>query len=427
MNRFVRAMALSVVNQVVTSGTNFVFGAVLVRQLTQEGFGAYGLAFSTLLLALNVGEALFMTPMTVAVARAPESGSANYAFTVFAGGVVVTALMTLPVAVIAAAMFWSSGWEPIGAISAAVAVVSFLFVTKEYLVRICYALRRESHALSVNLVFGVTAVTLAVTPWTRATAPLAAIACYAGASLAAIAVGLVVIRVFRGARVSSPLREVSLLFREGRWYVGSHFAYWLRLQAPTLATTWTLGLSSLGVLNAGRFLVTPPVILNPALGAVALPRLARLAGSDEPRAAAELRRGAFILGCTLATASGLYCAILWLWFEPLSRLMLGRADAVPRAIVAGWCVFVMALAIRNGFEVALKAKQKPKRILAANTVAAIAAVPLCVGGGIWFGELGIVLGGACAEIAVVLLMLTLSRAVASAGTVPADAVREVSP
>lgn len=60
-----RALSVSVLNQVVSSGTNFLFGLYLVRILAPAEFGLYGIGFAISLLYVGVGNALFLTQMVV--------------------------------------------------------------------------------------------------------------------------------------------------------------------------------------------------------------------------------------------------------------------------------------------------------------------------------------------------------------------------
>lgn len=418
MKCLVQAVLTSATNQAVASGTNFLIGVILVRHLSKEGFGAYGLAFAALLLAFNAGEALFMTPMTLEIARAPRDEVGDLVKSAFGGAVAVSGLISVPLALVWAVTFRASwGESSVVATTGALALAAFFFVLKESLLRIGYATRREGVVLGVNLSFAVTVLAVLLLPSTRPTTAAGAVSRHALAGAVSCAAAVAMLGVLRG-RMDSPFRTVRRLAREGRWFLGSNAAYWLRLQAPTLVATWTLGVASVGTLNAGRLLVTPPVMLNPALGQVALPRLARLAGEKD---LAPLFRAVLLFALTLALASASYCAVLWVWLEDVSQLMLGPGSGVPRGVVGGWCVFVIAQAFRNGAEVWLKSRGRARQLLVVNTAAVAAAVPLFWVGSFSGGEQGLLLAAATAELVVVVLVAASGALSRVAGRVSAGA------
>src|SRR5688572_27914583 len=60
-----RSMALSVADQAVVSGTNFLFAVVAARRLGPEMFGIFALIFTGWLLAQGIGRALVSQPFMI--------------------------------------------------------------------------------------------------------------------------------------------------------------------------------------------------------------------------------------------------------------------------------------------------------------------------------------------------------------------------
>lgn len=402
MTQLLRAIALGALNQGVSSGTHFMLSAFLVRQLSQEGFGAYGLAFSAMLLALNVADAVLMTPMTVALSQAPSERAGEMAAAAVQGAVCIAAGVGAVIVVVAALIFRSAGSGSVILMSGVTALAASSLILKEALVRIAYALRREATALVINSAFAVAVIGLTVASATRANSSEKAVAYYALAAGIAVLVGMWVIP-WRRSPESSPIALLRTWFVDGRWYLIANIAYWLRLQSPILVATWTMGLSSVGILNAARILVTPPVLLNPAMAQVALPRLSRLAAADSSRK--RFRVAVAGLAALLVGVTVLYCCVLWGWFDTFTNILLGRAGRVPALVVGSWCAFVVAQAARNAAELAVKALRRPKQNVAANALAVGLAFPACVGGWLIAGESGIVGGAALAEFSVVTILL----------------------
>ncbi len=405
--RVAAAVALALLNQVVSSGSNFLLGALLVRRLDAEGFGAWGLAFSALLLAINFADALVLTPMVVGIAQAPEARVKRYVGTVFAGSCVVAAAGALPIAIGTSVVFHSTWSGAAVELGLACGLAAFAFVVKEAVIRICFALRRERTALLVNLAFGATLLALVALPAFHVTSPAGALLAYLVGCAAATGVGLLLLPIAPADALVNPLHELSRLFREGRCYLGANLAYWLRVQAPTLVTTWALGLASVGVLTAGRLLLSPPIMVNPALSQVALPRLSRLAAT--PGAGSHFNRGIALVATGLVTLSLVYSAVLWWGFGPLTRIILGAGHGVPRDVAGAWCLFALMNGVRCAIEIGLKALRKAKYILIVNVAAAGLVFPVCVAGLRWIGVPGAAVGVALTELLLAGAMLTSGR------------------
>ncbi|HEX8909752.1 MAG TPA: hypothetical protein VF805_11155 [Anaeromyxobacteraceae bacterium] len=405
--RVATAVVLALLNQVVSSGSNFVLGALLVRRLTDVGFGAWGLAFSALLLALNFAEALVLTPMVVGIAQAPAEQVKGYVGTVFTGACVVAAVGALLVTLGAAAVFHSTWSGPVVALAAACGLASFSFVVKDTVIRICFALSRERLALLVNVTFGATLLALVVSPALHVASPTRALLAYFTAGGVASLAGVGLLRLAPAQILVNPLQELSRLFKEGRCYLGASLAYWLRVQAPTLVTTWALGLASVGVLAAGRLLLSPPIMVNPALSQIALPRLSRLAATPEDTA--RFDRGVLLLVAGLVALSIGYSAVLWWGFGPVTRIILGPGRGVSKAIAGAWCLFTLTNGIRCATEIGLKALRKAKYILMVNLAAAGVVFPACAAAVRFLGVPGVVLGVALTELLLAGAMLVSGR------------------
>jgi O-antigen/teichoic acid export membrane protein len=69
---------LGVLDQAVVSGSNFFTAVILGRYVAPAEFGVFVLAWTTLMIALSVQNALVCTPMSVIGAQKPESESATY-------------------------------------------------------------------------------------------------------------------------------------------------------------------------------------------------------------------------------------------------------------------------------------------------------------------------------------------------------------
>lgn len=400
------AAAAGVLNQALSSGANFLVGAILVRQLSREAFGAWGLAFSVFLLALNVADAVVLVPLAVAIARAKGGHGEEVAARLLVGAAGILAALALPLALVAAGLLHRAVPGGVGWMALLVAAASIPVVAKEAMIRVAYSLDRPGAALVVNVTFLVVAMALLASTRSSASSPLWAVGTYGGAAAAATLAGAWRMGIFAWSLPGVSSGAMTEMLREGRWYLGSNLASWLRMQAPILAAGWILGPAAVGLITAGRLLVTPPIILNPALGQVALPRLARAAEAGDLR---SVRKGQTLLGAVLLGTSLIYAAVLLLGFGPVAALMLGPSHGVTPGLASAWVAFAVIMALRFASELGLKATRLARSTLTGNLAAAAVAVPLCAIAATSLHETAVIAASAVAEAVAVLLLLILGR------------------
>ena len=105
---FGKALSISVINQVVSSGTNFALGIYLVRALTPTEFGLYGIGFAIALLYSGVGNALLLTQMVVHVPDKANEDKLHYAARVLVLAAVFSLLTALLAGLVLAMV---SAWQ----------------------------------------------------------------------------------------------------------------------------------------------------------------------------------------------------------------------------------------------------------------------------------------------------------------------------
>ena len=81
--KFRKALSVSVLNQAVSSGTNFVLGLYLVRVLTPANFGLYSIGFAIGIFFFGIGNSLFLTQMVVHTPGKSENDRMQYAANIF--------------------------------------------------------------------------------------------------------------------------------------------------------------------------------------------------------------------------------------------------------------------------------------------------------------------------------------------------------
>lgn len=339
-----RAFMLSLANQGVASGGNFVLNMYLARAMSLEQFGVYGLCYGACMLYIGVGNAVLLTQMTVSMSDRPDSAQAAFAGRTLCGVLLLGAALlalALPAALVLAALrvpYW-----PVVPLTALAAVT---MLGAEFFVSHAYLRRRERSALLVNCL---TVATLGAGIGTQALlgqAPSAASALlwYAlGAALASAAAYAAHPLALRHAHAT--LRQEWLAaWRHGRWALGGVGVTWLQAQSATYALALVLGPAGAGLANIGRLFISPFSFLLPAINKVALPRLAALRGSEPQR----MRRLAGRLTLTLVLLALAYTLLLLLTLDALAPLVLGqRLPQLPQMVTL-WCMVLVAQLARSG-------------------------------------------------------------------------------
>jgi O-antigen/teichoic acid export membrane protein len=353
IKRLGKVASISVLNQVVSSGTNFLLGLYLVRVLTFADFGLYSIGFAISLFYAGIGNALFLTQMVVNVPDKPVAHQSSYVASMGAADAGFCALtflvvfMALPAGGTLAP--WLGQYVEFGI---AVAAASGAYHFKDLFTRYSYTARKEVWALKINLVIAVTLMFLLAVQYTS-DYPITAVSAlwlYAIAQLSGAIAGQVFTKLpFAKVRFGQMWADVKEAWVGARWAVPTNIIYTLRGQAHTIVTAALAGPVGVAFLNATRLLVTPAIFVMPALTQVAVPRLATARSENKERV---LQLG-IRFTVLVVMISLLYSGILLLFLEPITQLLLGGKYPPSLELALAWCVFVCVhVACINGVMVA---------------------------------------------------------------------------
>lgn len=351
-------LLVSIVNQGVSSGTNFILGAYLARTLTPREFGLYGIGFALALFYSGFGNSLFLTQMVVNSPDKPLAERDLYAASIGAS-VAAFSLATLLVAALAcgalaAASADSVAHRPLGF---AIAAASVAYLAKEYFSRHAYVATRESWSLAIHTA-AAAALTLTLVVLRTLHVPLTAAGAlwvYAACHLVGAAVGQCFARIPLGSvSRQQVLRDCRDVWVDGRWAAATQAMYSLRTQAHVFVAAWGIGPTGVAHLNAGRLLVTPAVMIIPALSQVFVPRLAALrAGGTRGVIASGVWFSSILIGFAVA-----YSVVLLSTLGRLAPLVLGPNYSSLFGIVLAWCFVSCFLALRSGGDQVLQALKR---------------------------------------------------------------------
>jgi hypothetical protein len=192
----------------------------------------------------------------------------------------------------------------------------------------------------------------------------------------AVALALVEATEVRANESALPLPALVRAYRDTfpglAWRLVQSGSNEVQTRSHVFVVTLVRGVDQAGLLEAGRILWAPLVVLYQTWQKVAQPRLASLVSSGDTGGAIRL---VFLSIAALACIAALYAAILFALWEPLSRAIFSSfADVLPFAL--GWLAYTLAL-LSNWMLIALlNAQLRFRTIAIAGMLCATATITL---------------------------------------------------
>jgi len=366
-------LMLSLLNQVVSSGGNFVVGVYLARTLPLADFGLYGISYGICMLYIGVGNAILLTQMVVNMPDKPEAEKDAYASRMLVGVLMLGALtLTLGLLTILTAIALHPAWRQYFAIAATVTVTAIAFLGKEFMISYAYIRRKEILALSVStLSVAVLCCGLAIQylAGTTLTAQNVLILYAAGATIGATT-GYLAAPLDVRRNMSDLSADFLEAWRHGRWALGGVTITWIQAQTYTYALAFFLGPAGVGQANAARIFISPFSFLIPAINQITIPRLADLRESDSAR----MLRVSVLVTTGLFLFALLYVLVLLSCLDFVFSIVLGRQDRMIQSLVPVWCVVLVIQMILTGGSALLQVMRRFRILALINIPSAIAAV-----------------------------------------------------
>lgn len=369
-----KALSISVANQAVSSGTNFGMGVYLVRVLSPEDYGLYGIGFAISLFYAGIGNALFLLQMVVLAPNKTPEDRVPYAARIFLAVMCFTCLSFLLVILIfIVGGFGSSLFVQYRQYGIAVAAASSTYFVKEFFVRHAYNVRRERLALAIHLVLAASlTVLLSGLHFVHQTVSVeGAIWAYAFAHAIASLSGYFLAGLsLQGITCDSMIKDIKDAWHGGKWALLTNFVYFMRIHAHTIIVAVVVGPLGVAKLNASRLFVTPAVMLTPALSQVFLPWMANTNGGSSKQA----HHIGQLFTLALLGVAIIYSLSILLAFDIISPLVVGeRYDSI-FWLVATWCVYTCVLSLRNGQEIMVQVYKVFKKQTFATTLSALVTI-----------------------------------------------------
>lgn len=401
-----KTLSVSLLNQVVSSGTNFLFSIYLVRVLTGEDFGIYGIGFAITLLYAGVGDAIFLTQMVVHVPDKLPNDKLPYAGRML---VSLLAFCLITILLVAAALallkLFSLNIIHYFNLSLAIAAASISYLIKDFFIRHAYTIRRENNALLVNISIATSMILLllflnkeSITLNSEVALLIYALSNFFG--------GLVGFYFANLPILTANFREIRGDLREawvgGKWALGGVGLTWSQTQAYMYVTAIFIGPAGVGLINAAKIMITPALFLMPAITQLAVPRLAALRNTDQLR----MIKISLLFSIGLVCFATIYSLILVVFGEDFGYLLIGKYKYdVIFPVMMAWCTLLVLQFSRFGTAIFLQVTKEFKALTLLSGVSLLAAVAAAVILMSLIGVAGAVLGSAIGELVLSILLL----------------------
>lgn len=364
--------ALSLVDQGFTSLTGFAVNLLLARWLAPELYGAFALAFTAFLFVSGFQNVLLLEPLSV-IGPARHAGTLReyFARQVIVHMVLVGAFSLI--ALTATVVFWRFAPRSplVGAALGSALMLPFLLLF--WLARrMCYVIQRPGLAVvgSTAYFFLVTLALFALHFWGIIN-PFCVFLLMGGGGLIAGCVLLRSVGVMAvGARSQGELSWRATLGENwiyGRWLVGSTVLSYLANQTQMFMVAGLLGLGAAGVLRAMQLPSLVMIQLTTAAGLLVLPALSYDFGHNRWP---SLRRKAALVSFGLSGMALAFVALLAIFAAPLEHLLFKGKFAQYAWLFPVFALIPLVIAFTMGYDMTLRASQKPQFDLLANSVAA---------------------------------------------------------
>jgi len=365
----------ALLDQGLVSGANFIVAVLLARWLQPADYGAFAIAYASMLIVSGAHNALLFEPLSVFGATTFGNWQRHYQNLVGVAYVILSLLVLAAGAVAATAAPQSGlrGAVLVGAVS--VAPLTALTLVR----RLSYLRAAPWLAARASLIYCTLALTLlgAFKRFGIVSYPRAFV-CLAVASLAAAAYAWLRMPASHPSPDSSGaapslLAVVRRHWQYGRWVLISSVLTPFLSQWQLTVTAKCLGLGSAGVYRAVMNVTAPLAQGFVAISLLMLPRLARTAAERGPSRA--LISAGNVCG-VMAGAAAVFEIILLIWHKEMRALLY--ANQMPfdshLIVIAGFATLFLAAGSCAGQ--ATKALNHPGRLLVAEMSAALVSIPL---------------------------------------------------
>jgi O-antigen/teichoic acid export membrane protein len=415
-----RQFSTTVVDQVVLSGANFIVGLLLIRQTSDADYGMFVLVQSAITLLISGQMAWLSSPLAVlAPGKSPAQrrlmvGAVESSQRRFLRRAAAAALV---VPVIGYLMHFWTGLE---------ALVVTLGIGA------CWTALKREYFRGVLLVYGRPQAMLFADLINVAVLLVGALFAVYGprpgalwAVTALIASALAGETAARRALAKNPgivAGDSAPFWREMRplavWATIGAITYWLYNQSYNYVLASRIDLTAVADVNAARLLLMPTIVLTVGVKTLLVPVAATwLAETGVGR----LIRRLLIFATGIAAIDLVYCILLWIFRDPVSRDLMHKTIGHRDLLLILWASLSLIALYRDLLQTGLFALRKFRSLAGVTAVSAIASLAIMWWGIDTWGPAAALIGQVAGETTnLVGVILLLALASPRRGTVVPD-------
>jgi O-antigen/teichoic acid export membrane protein len=400
-----KSISISILNQVMSSGSTFALGFYLVRILSASEFGLYGIGFAIVLFYSGVGNALFLTQMVVHVPeKAPEERliyaacmfMALLIFCFFTGGGSITILS-----------LGNQIWPELSKYNntfMAIVAASVANLLKDFFVRHSYTVRKEIWVLGIN-----SSLAIALFLQLFASRYQTNVEINATGAMWILAISNVIGILFGLLLVKLPLLLVTTkklisdwkeAWHGGVWALGGSIIIWGQSQAYVYLTAVMVDPAAVGMINAAKLWITPAVFLLAATNQILMPRLAALRMTNVNK---MFNTSKYVTIC-FVTIAILYTMLFLVLSDRIVAIVIGDKYQNMTPLIFAWCLVLVLQFSRTGTSIVLQVMKEFRQIMFDNLWSAIIAIVCTVFLLQLMGMQGAILGSAIGELILSVLL-----------------------
>ncbi|MDO9452824.1 MAG: hypothetical protein Q7J29_08175 [Stagnimonas sp.] len=360
-SRMLRLFSSAVIDQAMLSATNFIVGLLLIRNASDQDYGHYVLAFSTLLLVTSFQGSLIGGPLAVlapkrdAEAKRVMVASLHRRLRQFSNRLTPVVLALLAVATVAVPLNWEYAL-----LGAAFVITTHTAIEREYLRSSLMLYSRPQAVLAVDAVYsavllvGAFAAVLLVKPAAPATIGAIALASVAGSWAARRSFG----RSPGWASEDAPtaLKEILVL---GYWAAVGSVIYWICNYGYNYVTAMKLDVATVAAIAATRLLLMPVNLLTAGVKSLLMPTAATWYNELGMR---ELVRRMLFFTFGLLVLMGLYDGLLWVLRDWVIDVVLKKNIADRDALIGLWILVFFIAVVRDQLQTVLLIRERFKSL-----------------------------------------------------------------
>lgn len=405
-----KALSISAINQITSSGTNFLLGIYLVRNLSTNEFGAYGIAFAICLLYSGICNALFITQMVVRVPEKLEIERLPYAtrtlilLTIFC--IATSATLTVLYKIWS---HWSQDYLKYETVALPMLLMTGSYTIKDFFIRHSYTVRKEVYAVWINVCHAMILLILLllITNTGQLLALEIVIYTLAIGNTSGIVLALILFKLpMKNIQLKEINKDIQDSWRNSLWALGGVGAAWGQTQAYMYISAAAVGPAGVAYANAAKLIVTPAMFFIPALNQVMMPRFASLRAED-PKRMIKIGR---IFSVSITSFSIVYSIIALSASDMLTQAFIGNSYENLAPLIAAWCLVMIFQFLRTSSSVIMQVLKHFRTLTLINVLSAAIAIVTAIALVPALGVSGTILGTATGEL---ILTIFIFRAIAN--------------